>query len=35
MELFRRLVEITKRFDAENGTHLYDDMIKNGFRVTP
>jgi hypothetical protein len=34
-EVFRRLVEITKRFDAENGTHLYDDMIKNGFPVTP
>ena len=34
-EVFRRLVDITKRFDAENGTHLYDDMVKNGFPVTP
>jgi hypothetical protein len=34
-DVLRRVLEFTKRFDAENGTHLYDDMVKNGFPVTP
>ena len=35
VELFRRVAEFANKFDAQHGTHLYRDMIRNGFKVAP
>jgi len=35
IELLRKVAEMTKKFDSEHGTNLYQDMLRNGFPVNP
>jgi hypothetical protein len=34
-DLVREVADVTRKFDAEYGTHLYEQMIKNGFPEIP
>lgn len=33
MEIFREVIEVTKEFDAEQGTDIYNYMVRNRFPV--
>jgi len=35
LDVLGKVAEKTKEFDAIHGTHLYEDMLQNGFPVTP
>ena len=34
-KLLRAVAQTTREFDAEFGTHLYEDMLRNGFPANP